>query len=144
MFFLLMIMITIIIAIVFLIIGVMGEKEVKDFERNKVYGKGKVVGYTRAQGSSWYEPLVKIIGINDGKLYNCQIGSGNGTKYPKDSIIDVEYAKVKNLGINVIEVHSIEDPPSNGSKLFSIFKKLSIILFALSAVLVVIWITTLI
>ena len=118
--------------------GTMLEKEGKIFEENKQRGKAKVVGYTQTEQSNWIEPMVKIIGLNDGKEYNCRMGNGKGRKYPMDSIIDVEYAPIKSLGIKAIEVHSIENPPGDSIKMGHIFKKIAIALFILAVILGVI------
>ena len=103
------------------------ESEIKQFNQNKKIGKAELIGYDRSDSSDWYIPLVEIIGLNDGKLYSCKMNR-NGVNYKKGDIIDVEYANIKKLGI---EVHSLDNPPKN---LLIIFKNIYIVSFIIAII----------
>ena len=120
------------------IIGISLEKQGRSFEQNKKSGKAEVVGYERADQSNWYTLLVRIPKLNDGKIYNCSAGKIKISDYPKGSVIDVWYAEKKIVGLKVVEVHLLNNPPADGMKIGSKIKKFSILLFALTAALAVV------
>lgn len=130
-------------AIVLLIIGVSLERSGKSFEENKRRGRAEVVGYDRADQSNWYTLLVRIPELNDGKLYNCTAGKINISDYPKGAVIDVFYAPKKVAGMNIVEVHLLDNPPADGSRLGSGIKKFCIAMFVIAALLAVVGVITL-
>lgn len=140
-------MVFIVLATFFLMIGlcfaifsyVMLKKD-KNFKSNKKYGTAEIVGYRQDMDDYRSEPslLVKILEENDGNLYTCKCGKINLSDYPKGKIVNIEYAPIKEFGINVMDVRMIENPQIEGYKLSKIFNFVAIIIFVISILLFVI------
>lgn len=121
-----------------LMAGIILHKQNVNFNKNKRYGKAEVVGYDREEQSNFYQLLVKLPELNDGKLYNCHSGKSIDTfKYPKGTVVDVMYSPQKFMGINVMEVHLLEDLPTSKEKLSNYFKYISYLLL-LSIIFIII------
>lgn len=125
-------------AVVLLIIGIALESKGKLFAKNKRCGQAEVVGYERADQSDWYELLVRIPDLDDEKIYNCTAGKINISQFPKGSVIDVSYAPKKIVGLNVVEVHLLDNPPADSLKIGCGVKKISIAMFVIACILAII------
>ncbi len=125
--------------IVLFIVGITLEREGTDFIANARSGKAEVVGYERTAKSNWYELLVRIPDLNDGKIYNCTAGKGiNPSEYPKGTIVDVLYAPKTIVGIRVIEAHLKENPPADKARLGRIIEQLAFALLGVAAILCIV------
>lgn len=126
-------------AIVLFFVGIALEREGADFNANARSGKAEVVGYERTAKSNWYELLVRIPDLNDGKIYNCTAGKGiNPSEYPKGAIVDVLYAPKTIVGIRVIEAHLKENPPADKARVGRIIEQLAFALLGVAAILCVV------
>lgn len=124
-------------ALALLIIGAALEKSGRSFRENQRKGLAEVVGYERAEQSNWYTLLVRIPALNDGKIYNCTAGKIHLSQYPKGSVIRVLYAPKRIAGMNVVEVHLLDDPPADSSRLGRGIKRVSIIMLVAAGVIAV-------
>lgn len=125
------------IAIVLLIASVALRKQAESFKQNMRVGKAVVAGYDRADESNWYTLVVKIPALNDNSLYNCTGGNIDTSKYPIGTEVDVLYAPKKIMGINMVEVHLVENPPADSAKLSRGFKNIALALFAIAGIILV-------
>lgn len=126
-------------AIVLFIVGITLEREGADFNANVRSGKAEVVGYERTAKSNWYELLVRIPDLNDGKIYNCTAGKGiNPSEHPKGTMVDVLYAPRTIVGIRVIEAHLKDNPPADKAHLGRIIEQLAFALLGVAAILCIV------
>lgn len=129
-------------ALVLLIIGIALKRKGNDFEQNKKCGQAEVVGYTRSKELEDYTLLVRIPKLNDDNLYSCTSGKIDLSHFPKGTIVDVLYAPIKVFGVDVVEVHLIDVPPTDCLTLGLKFKKFSIILFIIACIFAVAGVVT--
>lgn len=124
-------------ALALLIIGLSMEKNGKSFCANQRRGWAEVVGYRRAEESNWYTLLVRIPELNDGKFYSCSAGKINLSDYPKGTVVDVLYAPKRVVGMNIVEVHLLNNPPKDSIQLGRRIKVASIVMLVAAAALTV-------
>ena len=122
-------------AIVFLITGIVLEREGKYFEAHKRNGKAEIVGYDSSPESSTYAFSVKILDLNDGKLYTCPAGKRILTRYRKGDIVNVLYAPKRVVGLNVVEVYLIDNLPRNRVNLGCTVKNISFVLLGIAIIM---------
>lgn len=118
--------------------------EKRNFEKSRCIGKAVVVGYDGNDQSNVYNLLVEIYALNDGKLYSCEPSMSNLTDYPVGKEIDVWYAPQKIMGINVVEVHLLDEAVVDKSKLGNGMKKFAIVLFFIAFILIIIGIMSIV
>lgn len=121
-----------------MIIGVSVQKNDRDFNERKRYGKAEVVGLTRSGQSDQYTLLVRIPELNDGKLYSCSAGRIKASTYPKNSIVDIVYIKKTVAGFSIVEVHLLKDPPKSHMIIGRIITWFAIALYLISSILIII------
>lgn len=124
-------------ALALLIIGLAMEKSGKSFCANQRRGRAEVVGYRRAEESNWYTLLVRIPELNDGKFYSCSAGKINLSDYPKGAVVDVLYAPKRVVGMNIVEVHLLNNPPTNSVRIGHRIKVVSIVMLVAAVALAV-------
>ena len=125
-------------ALVLWIIGIALKRQGKIFVENKRYCRAEVVGYERADQSDWYTLLVRIPDFDDGKIYSCSARKIDTACFPKGSVIDVLYAPRKVVGIKVVEVHLLSNPPADGLKLGRRIEAVSVAMFLVASILSII------
>lgn len=123
-------------SLIFLLFGVALQRETIGFESNKRIGKAEVTGYSRRSGSNYRMLMVRLLNFRDADCYSCASGKINVSEYPIGTVVDVIYAPVKKLGVNVVEIHLIENPPANSSGSAHIMKMLALGLIIIAAMLV--------
>lgn len=123
-------------ALLFWLVGVFLQRSTQTFDRNQRFGRAEVVGYDRGEQSSHYSLLVRILDLDDGKLYNCKSQHLDLAKYPKGAVVDVVYAPKRVMGIDVVEVHLADAPPMNGAKFAAGLKIFALVLLIISGILV--------
>ena len=123
-------------AIILCCIGAFYQKSVSNFEKNKKSGTAEIVGYQASENSRRYKPIVKVLDLNDGKTYICSYGLVKRSDYPVGTIINVEYMSKIMFGVNTVEVHmhKASDKSRNVGKFII---KLSMFLFAISAIIMI-------
>lgn len=113
------------------------EKEGEDFRKNCRVAKAEVVGYDRSyeRGSTL---LVCIPERNDGKIYSCVVGSGQLEKYPKGMVVDILYAAKSTMGIPVLQIQLLDDPPRDRGQTGRVMKNTAFVMLCIAGVLAVV------
>lgn len=137
MFFLFLSGISVVLGLSILLIGIMLKKQSEYFEKNKKQGRAEVVGYNRFEGSDRYSLAVRLLDIDNTTVYGCQSGVINIADYPVGRVVSVLYSGMS-IGNDFVEIHLVENLPADKLKASRIIIKTALVLFAVSAIMIVI------
>ena len=127
-----------ILAIALLISGRIMQRSSEYFRKNRKSGKAVVVGYDRTEQSNWYSLKVKIPALGDNCTYGCSGGKLDLSKYPVGTVVDVWYAPKKSLGLGMVEIHLMENPPGDSGKIGRVITILSIFMLIIAVAFVLV------
>lgn len=107
------------------------DRDNRDFEKNKQFGKAVVTSYNRVSQSDAYTLYVRMPELSDKNTYSCSHGKINVGDYPPGKIVDVMYVPKKMAGINYADIRLIDSPPANRSGFARVLKIISIFIISI-------------
>lgn len=115
------------VAVVFLVSAAVVRRDAEWFSSEMRRGRAVVEGYRRKERSSWYTLLVRLPEVGDGKqVYECSAGKIRTADYPKGKIVEVYYAKRKQMGLNTVRIVLEENRPTDGMVVAKVFRLIGI------------------